>query len=59
MSLNDEIVSRDKEMASLRKLPFKLGIRFARPAIRSFFTDYVPVDDHISGLNDTQQQVST
>ena len=52
-----QLFSHDKKMASFRRLPFKQSIHFTRTIARSFFTDIVPVDDHINGLNDTQQQV--
>ena len=42
-------------MAWLRRV--QQSIRFTRINTRSFFTNVVPVDDHITGLNDTQQQV--
>lgn len=42
-------------MAWLRKV--QQSIPFTRVIARNFFTDVVPVDDHITGLNDTQQQV--
>ena len=41
----------------VRRIPVKQGISFTRIIARDFFTDFVPVDDHINGLNDTQQQV--
>ena len=44
-------------MAWLRRVPVKQSIRFTRITARNFFADVVPVDDHITGLNDTQQQV--
>ena len=52
-----QLFSHHKKMAGLRRLPLKQSIYFTRTIARSFFTDIVPVDDHISGLNDTQQQV--